>query len=74
MKNVIENKPGLIGDLQQKMHESNSNDFTHQLIIDKTLAMGLGVGTSSVIARAIGEGDRDRPTEKLTAKIISVIN
>ncbi|MEO1133554.1 MAG: MATE family efflux transporter, partial [Cyanobacteria bacterium J06639_1] len=25
-----------------------------------SLAMGLGIGASSVIARAIGEGDRDR--------------
>ena len=41
-----------------------------------SLAMGLGVGTSSVIARAIGEGDRDRvqrlTTDSLTLSLLIV--
>ena len=41
-----------------------------------SLAMGLGVGTSSVISRAIGEGDRDRvqrlTTDSLTLSLLVV--
>ena len=41
-----------------------------------SLAIGLGVGTSSVIARAIGEGDRDRvqrlTTDSLTLSLLVV--
>ena len=42
-----------------------------------SLAMGLGVGATSVIARAIGEGDRSRvkrfTTNSLTLAIVSVV-
>ena len=51
--------------------------FTFPIVMTLgSLAMGLGIGTSSVIARAIGEGDRDRvkrlTTDSLTLSLLVV--